>query len=184
MTRIALSITVSLLTFGSLARAHEVETHVSGYGLGPFGMNVGLDLGERATFTLGIEGVYLSSQAEGFAASRVGGAGIPIGLKVYLREREVDRVVPHLRVLGFVGAGSQSYEGERRAIAYYGAFAGLGVTYFVREALGLGTEVGVGYAAYHRGETDDRFASFTWRMTLVFRFGDSYDADPSSEESP
>lgn len=173
MTRYALTFAI-LTSSGSLAHAHEIETHVSGYGLGPFGLNLGLELTERATFTVGIEGYYVSSQAEGFSASRLGAAGIPIGFKVYLTEPGVDRVAPHVRAMGIVGAGADSYEGETRVMGIFGGFAGVGATYFVRDALGLGTEAGVGFAAYHRPGSDDHVVTFTWRMTLVFRFGDSH----------
>lgn len=176
------TITFALLTLSTLAHAHEVETHVSGYGLGPFGLNVGLELSDRATFTIGVEGFYASSQAEGFASSRVGGAGIPLGFKIYLADPAVSRAVPHLRLMGIVGAAADSYEGRRSVVGIFGAFAGVGATYYLRDTLGLGTEAGVGYVSYHGPDSDDHIATFTWRLTLVFRFGKPQLANPEPPE--
>lgn len=177
------TILLALLFTTSLAHAHEIETHVSGYGLGPFGLNVDLELSERATFTIGIEGFYASSQAEGFSASRIGGAGIPIGFKIHLTDPTVGRAAPHVRMMGIIGARGEVYEGTRSAVGIFGAFGGVGATYYLRDTLGLGTEAGVGFASYHGPESDDHVVTFTWRMTLIFRFGDSL-ANPHPPEDP
>lgn len=156
-----------------LVHAHEIEGHFAGYGLGPFGMNVGLDLNERATFTVGIDAYYGSSQAEGFGSSEVVGATLPVGFKFYLRSLDLDSVVPHVRVLGMIGVGRDNYDGYHQLSRYFGGYAALGVTYLFREQFGFSSEMGVGYGVRHQDENSDRFGMLAWRVTLIFRFGET-----------